>query len=164
MPGYKKYFKLLDSQHYPECDITSDDAKRAIHIYGPDVIMLKGKTTRKKSSTIQDIQHVPIPTTIKDNHPDIKLSVDYMYIQGIPMLHTIAKNYKFRTIEAYPDKKKANKELMLEGVKKVINMYKSRELPVVQINADNEFNCIREEMRPATMNIVAADEHVGDIE
>lgn len=128
------------------------------------MIMLKGKTTRNKPNTIQDIRYVPIPRTIKDNHPDIKLSVDYMYIQGIPMLHTIAKNYKFCTIEAYPDRKKANKEIMIKGITKVTNMYKARDLPVVQINADNEFSCIREEVRPATMNIVAADEHVGDIE
>jgi hypothetical protein len=27
MPGYKIFFKLLDSCHYPECNITSDDTK-----------------------------------------------------------------------------------------------------------------------------------------
>ena len=35
---------------------------------------------------------------------------------------------------------------------------------MAQINADNEFECIREDMRPIPMNIVAAGEHVGDVE
>ena len=43
-------------------------------------------------------------------------------------------------------------------------MYHTRGLRVVQLNGDNEFACIEEDIRPTRLNMVAADEHVGDIE
>ena len=60
--------------------------------------------------------------------------------------------------------KRPKKRDVKSGVKRVLNTYHSRGLRVTQINADNEFTCIREEVRPANMNIVAAGEHVGYIE
>ena len=53
---------------------------------------------------------------------------------------------------------------MLDGLNKVINLYKSRGLQVETIHGDNEFECLREELRPITLNIAAADEHVSMIE
>ena len=53
---------------------------------------------------------------------------------------------------------------MAKGIKAVLNMYNGRGLEVEQINGDNKFACIRDEVIPATLNIVAAEEHVGDIE
>ena len=47
-PRYKKYFKLLESNYFRKCPLTVDDAKRALHIYGPDKESLKGKSRRKK--------------------------------------------------------------------------------------------------------------------
>ena len=49
-PGYKQYFRLLESNYFTDCPITVDDAKRALHIYGPDVESLKGKHTMAKAS------------------------------------------------------------------------------------------------------------------
>jgi hypothetical protein len=164
LPGYNKFFKLLESNYWKDCPITTDDAKRALHIYGKDVLILQGKTTRKTLTALKNIQHTPIPTTIQDTHPTITLSADYLYIQGIPMLHTISQKYKFRTIEAHPNIKKPNYTNIKTGIQKVINMYHARNLLVTQANVDNEFTCIRDDIRPTTLNVVAAGEHVGDVE
>ena len=70
-----------------------------------------------------------------------------------------------RTVEHHVEfKRKYNKKDMLSGIKKCINMYHSRGLTVVQLNCDNEFACIEEEIRPTRLNKVAAGEHVGDVE
>ena len=53
---------------------------------------------------------------------------------------------------------------MLQGVKKCVNLYHSRGLEVIQLNTDNEFACIEEDICPIKLNMVAAGEHVGDIE
>ena len=53
---------------------------------------------------------------------------------------------------------------MEHGLKRVIRMYHSRGLKVTQVNIDNEFKCIREEVRPININTVAARGHVGDID
>ena len=70
------------------------------------------------------------------------------------MLHSISSGYKFRTIEAVRVQK-PNKKITVEAASKVVNIYKARGLQVAQINADNEFEYIQEDMRPITMNIVA---------
>ena len=79
------------------------------------------------------------------------------------MRHSISSGYTFRTIEAVRVQK-SNKKITMEAVSKVVNIYKARGLQVSQINADYEFEYIREDMRPIPMNIVAVGEHVGDIE
>ena len=43
-------------------------------------------------------------------------------------------------------------------------MYHTRGLEVIQLNTDNEFACIEEDIRPINLNMVAVGEHVGDIE
>jgi len=53
---------------------------------------------------------------------------------------------------------------MLKGMKKFINIYHSKGLQVIQIDTDNEFGCIEEEIIPTRSNMVAAGEHVRNIE
>ena len=60
-----------------------EDAKKALHIYGPDIEGIKGKMMRNKPQGIEVIQTVDIPSTINDLHPRISLSADYLYVQGI---------------------------------------------------------------------------------
>jgi hypothetical protein len=43
-------------------------------------------------------------------------------------------------------------------------MYQSRGLTVCDIHADNEFDCICEDIRPIEMNIVPTHSHDGEIE
>ena len=100
MPGYKKYFRILEKNQIRNCRVTIDDAKVSMHIFGREPASIKGKATRQRPQAIGAIQMVEIPSTILDLHPTVMLSMDYVYIQSIPMLHTISRGYKFRTIEA----------------------------------------------------------------
>ena len=68
-----------------------DNAKRALHIYGPDVESLKGKKVRHSSMPIKDITMIDILDTIKDLHPHINLSADYFFVQGISFLYSISE-------------------------------------------------------------------------
>ena len=45
-----------------------DDAKRALHIYGPVIESLKGKNTQRKTKKKMDAQRYEISTTIKELH------------------------------------------------------------------------------------------------
>ena len=70
-----------------------------------------------------------------------------------------------QTIENHAEfKRKYNKKDMLAGIRNCINMYHARGLTVVQLNGDNKLSSIEEDIRPTRLNIVAAGEHVGDIE
>jgi hypothetical protein len=70
--GYKCFFKLLESNYWRDCPITTDDAKRALHIYGTDIVMLRGKATKEKPKAINNTAYVNIPKTIQDHHPNIR--------------------------------------------------------------------------------------------
>ena len=95
MPGYRYFFNLLESNYIRNCPLTTDDAKRALQIYGPEVATIKGKTTRSKPTNITHEKNISIPLTIQDSHPTVNLSADYFYVQEIPFLHTISQGYKF---------------------------------------------------------------------
>ena len=136
-----------------------------MHIYGPDVESLKGKTVRSRPAPIEDMTRVNMPDTIKDLHPRINLSADFFFVQGIAFLHSISRGYDFRTIDHIKDfRTKYDKMEMLAGVKACINVYHARGLEVTQLNTDNEFACIEEDIRPVKLNVVAANEHVGNVE
>ena len=163
MPGYKKYFRTLEKKQIRNCRVTIDNAKISIRIFGREPVSIKGKATRKKPQAIGTMPLVEIPATILDLRPTVTLSMDYVYIQGIPILHSISSGYTFRTIEAVRATK-PNKKITVAAASRVINIYEARGFQVAQINADNKFECIREDMRPIPLNIVAAGEHVGDVE
>ena len=52
---------------------------------------------------------------------------------------------------------------MLDGIMKAVQLYKVRGLKVVNIHADNEFECCRDELNPI-VDIVGAGMHVGEVE
>ena len=60
--------------------------------------------------------------------------------------------------------RKANTNDMKNGLKRVIHLYHVRGIHVNQINTDNEFECIKNDILPTNLNVVAAEEHVGEIE
>ena len=134
-----------------------------MHIFRREPASIKGKAIRRKPQAIGAMPLVEILATILNLHPTVTLSMDCVFIQGIPMLHSISSGYTFRAIEVVRVQK-PNKKITVEAASKVVNIYKARGLQVAQINADNEFECIQEDMRPIPMNIVAVGEHVGYIE
>ena len=61
MPSYKKYIEMIDKKSIRDCEITSDDVKRYLHIYGPEVSRIKGSTTRQQPNQLTEYRSVQIP-------------------------------------------------------------------------------------------------------
>ena len=78
-------------------------------------------------------------------------------------MHSISNNTKFRTVESIIGKESYKKDI-LGAINRVLNLYQSRGFQVKEINGDNEFMCITNNILPIKMNIVAADEQVGEVE
>ena len=111
------------------------------------------------------MKQVAMHETLKDLHPQVNLLADYLCVQRIVFLHNISRGYDFRTVENIKDfGKKYSKSKMLRGIKKCVNMYHARELEVTQLNTENDFKCIEEDIRPIRLNMIAANEHVGNVE
>ena len=106
-----------------------------------------------------------------NNHNSDVVSMDFLYVQGIPFHHSITTDYKYRTADAVRGKRKKNgkvRKLNARYVrnlsKRAINKYLRRGVSITQINADNEFNVLGGEVGQIALNIVGMGEHVGDVE
>ena len=75
-------------------------------------------------------------------------------IQSMPFLHTT---------DSISDKKTSKLEKE-DGLKKVINLYHTKQISVNTINTGNKFKCVRNNIPPVTLNAVSAEEHVGEVE
>ena len=107
---------------------------------------------------------LPLPMNLVKTHSSDILGMDYLYVQGIPFHQSISSSYKFRTIEALKEKKKPNREDGKAQSKRATNVYHAREIAVEQVNIDNKFEALTEELRSISVNMVEAGEHVGNIE
>ena len=163
MPGYSKFIRRLENGSILNCPITGNDVKRAIHVYGPDVATLKGWATRNRPKQIGTIISIPMSRDIIDRHPTTTVSIDYMFVQGLCILHTTSTGYEFKTIEYIPGKKGSAKT-SLKGILRVIKKFKDRGIRVTQVNGDSEFECITKGISPTSLNIVGKGERVGNIE
>ena len=76
----------------------------------------------------------------------------------------ISGDYNFRTVDLLMNKRKANKGDMVAGLTKVLKIYRSNGFNVIQVSADNEFECVREAISPTFLNITATNEHVSEVE
>ena len=163
-PGYHKFKHLIRTNYIRNCPITMDDIQRLIHIYGPDSSNLAGRGTRPTQFPLASLHTTALDEAILHQHPTGSLSADYFFVNSIPFLHTHSEIFCFRTCEPIRNKRKANKRDTIDGLRSVIRFYTTRGLSIEQINADNEFECARNDLLPIPLNIVAANEHVGPVE
>jgi hypothetical protein len=112
-------------------------------------------------------EHVPtftpiqVPQFVLTHHKDVTLCKDFFFVQRILFLHTISQKLQFRMVTPVPDQKK---ETMIKETKKIIELYEQQGFKIMDIHADNEFECIRDDIRPVEMDTVPVDEHVGEVE
>ena len=106
-----------------------------------------------------------IPPTILYSHPAINLLTDYFFVQGVALLHFIPIGYSFRTVKHLLKYGwKYNQVEMEKDIKQYIHLYRMCGICVAQLNTNNEFTCIKESIRPVQVNVVTAEEHVGEVE
>ena len=160
-PSEQQFQDILQKNLLRDCPVTPDDAKRAYHIYGPDLATLKGKTTNSTQPHVPTYRRVDIPAPILIEHNHITLCVDFMYLNGNPFLHTISKSICFRTISSVTSR---SANTILRELRAVVRLYASRSLEVVCITGDQEFECVQDDFSPIFMDIVDKDAHVPEIE
>ena len=161
MPSYDKYISLLNQNLIRNCPVTTEDVKRALFIWGPEIATIKGKTTRIKPKHAPNTTTIPLPRTTQDFHSAVTLCIDFFYVNGIPLLHTISRSYKFRTIEEVDNRAQ---NTMINGIKRVVNLYKCRGITIDNIHADNKFACCKGALGSIKLNIAGAGMHVGEVE
>jgi len=98
-----------------------------------------------------------------EEHGNVTLATDIMYINKIPFIITLSRAIWFRTIEMIKDQRKST---IIRSIQNVINTYHRRGFKVRHILMDRQFECIRIHMETIGINLntTAWDEHVPEIE
>lgn len=103
------------------------------------------------------------------------LSIDLMYFAGLTLLITVSRGIHFITATLLQDRRK---QMILEAIKQVKNLYKGhghnmstiefdfQSNPIHMILADNEFQSLKEALEGTVVNVnlVPKDEHVPEVE
>jgi len=160
-PSLADFVRYLDNNLIHNCSITSADAKRAHHIFGPDAAYLQGKTKRSRPNAAQLPPLLPVPIDIMQLHRNIHLCIDIFFINGVAFIHSISKHIQFRTIEPLQT---VNYKALLNATNTIFNFYNARGFNIEYLHADHQFDCLRESIRPTVLYISAAGEHVPEVE
>ncbi|GFH55457.1 hypothetical protein CTEN210_11933 [Chaetoceros tenuissimus] len=148
-------------QQLQDCPITVADVKRSVYIHGDYPSSAKGRSTWKKPTPIPVLNPINIPDELFKDIQNITLCIDFFYVNGIPVFHTISKNVKFRSVSFPTNKTHAT---ILQEYNDVKRIYEAQGFNVTQVCADNEFDCIRMDTMPTHLETVGANEHVPEVE
>ena len=155
-----KAIMLNEIQNNP---VTINDVKMAEKIHGPDISVLKGKTTRSKPARVTT-DLVEIPRLFVDRNRRVNLCVDVVWICGLAFLSSISKHIMYRTCQYIPNLKGTTYQDHLD---KVIRLYNRAGFKIRRILCDNAFKPIMEGLEDdmnCQMNFISKDEHVPEAE
>ena len=116
---------------------------------------------RKRPEHTKHRARVPIPPPILQQHRDVRLFMDYFYVNGRPFFHTLSDLINFRTAQECRGRGKSECRDHLDAI---VNKYESRGFKITDYHGDNEFAHIEGHVVPATTHICATGEHVPEIE
>ena len=131
-PSIPDAIDMVKSGSILECPVTVQDIIRAQEIFGPDIAVLKGKTTRKKSKPIK-FDYLPKPkgiTSVQNLHADI------LFVDGMPHLLTVSQPLNMKMCVDLEGKR--DKETLGNAMMKMINQYRSRGFTIDKVLHDSE--------------------------
>jgi hypothetical protein len=103
-----------------DCPVVQDDVILAEKIFGKDVAILKGTTTRTKPKpkpVIHDI--IAVPKALKMAQKNVTLCIGTFFVSKMLFLHTISDKIHYCTSQWIPDQEAETYKTYLEEVFKV---------------------------------------------
>ena len=102
-PSLKDLKKIIMMNVIANCPITHDDVNITEEIYGPNMAIIKGKTTQRiPSIVVQD--YIDILPELVAKHENIVLYLDTIFINKMPFMVKIMKDIKFQMAHYIPNK------------------------------------------------------------
>ena len=124
------------------CPVTLEDINNSEKIFGADIPSMKGKITRQKPiPVVQDM--IDIPQELRITQMSVTLCVDVMHVSSLTFLTTISRNLYYRSAQHIKTTSKAE---FMKAFKTLFMMYHNAGFIIKNINADNAFRPLMEEM------------------
>ena len=123
---------------------------------------MKGRIKYQEPVRISDVHDViQLPAEMYEDLKDIILCIDFHFVNGITVFHTISRKIGYRTV-SFPTSKTAAS--IVKELRDVCKRYNARGFKVIEVHGDKEFEKIEKEILPIRLRTVAVDEHVPEIE
>ena len=119
---------------------------------------MKGKLTWKKLNPIR-VEVVEFPPEIIAQIRDLILSLDIFYVCNIPMLSSIDRTIRFRSVVPLENR---TKEELFKGLDKILRNYNGAGFDIGTISSGHEFVALLEDLKDElgiTLNSCSAGEH-----
>jgi len=160
-PAETQLQDILTNNRITNNPIMLADAKRATYIWGRAVPDLRGRTVRQRPT--HKLAHIPVnlPPALYNEYKNVTLNIDFFYVNGIAVLHTISNCLTFRSVD-FPDSR--SEPQIMKVFNKVKRVYGARGFKIVDLHGDNEFEKIRDDILPTNLTVAAANEHIGTVE
>ena len=134
-PSTPDYKWILQSNQIKECPLSTEDAKIADKIWGPNIAALKGKTTCSTPEHVA-IDIVEVPMEIRTLHRNVTLSINVFFVNKIPFLITLSRKKCFTTITHLSNQKI---HTIFKEFKAIFTYYLQQGFQVMTVTADGEF-------------------------
>jgi hypothetical protein len=134
------------------CDVTESAVKNAHAIFGPNLAGVRGRTVRIAPESVR-VDHIQIPWVILDRHRIVTLTVDCMFVNGVPFLVSASRGLILLTAEHTPSRTAKN---LAEGIRRIMDLYARGGFQVGTILMDNEFESLRSLVPIIVVNTTAA--------
>jgi hypothetical protein len=121
------------------CPVTTEDVNNAKKIFGANMLSLRGKLTRRKSTLVrEDAIEIPeeIPEELISQNREIDLCIDIMYVNECGFMTTMDQTIQFRS--ALPIENRTHEEYY-RVLDMVLRLYNSAGLHIKTIHCDGEF-------------------------
>jgi hypothetical protein len=159
MPSVKSVLERLRSGSILNCPVLPEHVLRAVEIWGPDLMALKGRTVKKK------VDPIAIQKKIKEFAGDIVMCVDIFFIASIPFLLSVSRKLNLLMVN-YLERRNAGS--IRTAIFKMIGHYAKEGFKVKQILSDGEGGVVaiknELEAQGIAVNLTAQNEHVPEIE
>lgn len=159
-PSARDYEGMVREKLITNCPVTVTDVKNAQTIFGPDLAGLRGKTVRRRPEHVRT-DYVEIPKDFLSAYRNVTLTVDVMFVNGLPFLVTHSRGINLLTIEFAKSRTAANLATL---VARVVDIYMAAGFHVQTAMMDMEFEALKPLLPRIVINTTAANEHVGEIE
>ena len=141
--------------------ITVGDIRRSHDIYGPPLPTIKGRTRYKESKRVKETQIVEIPESMYENLKHVTLCVDFHYVNGITVFHSISRRIDYRTVSFPLNRSKAT---IIKELKDIFKVYNARGFRITELHADSEFTKVEKDILPVRLRPCGTDDHVPEVE
>lgn len=160
-PSTRDYHKIVLDGMLKNYPVNQSDLRAAKDIFGPNLGLLKGKTTRQKAD------HVPsliadTPYNMTKIYKDMPLCFDIIFVNRIAFMVIVSRQLQVGTTKRLELR---NADVVGEAIVRVIVLYRQRGFRIKECYTDGECEATRGNLANAqsALNVASEGKHVSKV-